>query len=70
MKIIKTKDSDLHLRIAEIMKRERGLSEKEQYQRRREAFMREVHETLGWNYIPESKSQAVTLKTKESNDGD
>ena len=54
MKIIKA-NSDLHLRIAEIMKRGRGLSPKEQYQRRREAFMRRVHETLGWNYIPKEK---------------
>ena len=56
MKVIKTVATDLHLRIAEIMKRERGLSEKEQYQRSREQFLKRVHQTLGWNYVKESKS--------------
>ena len=56
VKVIKTAPTALHLRIAEIMKRERGLSEKEQYQRRREAFLKRVHQELGWNYVPPAKT--------------
>ena len=56
MKIIKTIDSDLHLRVQESMRKLLNITpedlKRKQYQRRREAFMREVYKTLGWNIIP------------------
>ena len=50
MKVTPTVPTQLH-RIVRVKK----LSQKQQYQRRREEFMKRVHQELGWNYVPPAK---------------